>query len=101
MKNFIFACVAIGVIFCLTAVSSFAVNRYTDNTLSLINADRHEDALDYYYRNEKYLSLVVNGGELERLEEALIELCHGVEGAKEKAVSVCKKLASGERLISY
>ena len=67
----------------------------------MINTDRHEDALDYYYRKEKYLSLVINGGELERLEEALIELCHGVEGAKEKAVSVCKELTSGEQLISY
>lgn len=101
MKNFIFACVAIGVIICLTAVSAFCVNGYAEKTLCLIEGGMYEDALEYYYRKQALLSVVVNGGELGRLEEALIDLCCGADGAKEKAVSVCKELASRERLILY
>ncbi|MBO5981887.1 MAG: hypothetical protein J6Q24_05515 [Clostridia bacterium] len=101
MKNFIFSCVAISVIICLTALSAFFVNGYTEKTVDFINAGSYKEALDYYYMKESLLSLVINGGELERMEEALIDLSYGVEGAKEKAVSVCKELASRERLILY
>ncbi len=101
MKNFIFSCVAVSVIICLTAVSAFCVNGYTEKTLSLISSGSYREALDYYHSKKDLLALVINGGELERLEEALIDLSYGVEGAKEKAVSVCKELASRERLILY
>ena len=100
MKNFIFACAAVAVIICMTAVSAFMMDGCTDTLLELISADRSREALEYYYIKEAYLSLVVGGAELERLEESLIDLCHGIPGAKEKAVSVCKELASRERLIS-
>ncbi len=101
MKNFIFACVAVVVIICITAVVAFMMDDFTDALLELISTGKHREALEYYYRKEIYLSLAVGGTELERLEESLIDLCHGIPGAKEKAVSVCKELASRERLISY
>lgn len=101
MKNFIFSCVAVAVIICLTAVSAFLINGYTEKTLALIDSGRGKDALEYYYKRKGLLELVISGGELERLEEALIDLSYGAEGAKEKAVSVCKELASRERIILY
>lgn len=101
MKNFIFSCVAVGVIICLTAASALFVNGYIQKTLELIDSGSYNEALEHYYKNENILALVINGGELTRLEEALIDLSCGADGAKEKAVSVCRELASGERLISY
>ncbi len=101
MKNFIFSCVAISVIIFLTAISAFSVNGYADKTLAFISSGSYREALDYYHERKDLLALVINGGELERLEEALIDLSYGVEGAKEKAVSVCKELASREQLILY
>lgn len=101
MKNFIFSCVAVAVIICLTAVSAFFINGYTEKTLALIDSGRGKDALEFYYKRKSLLELVISGGELERLEEALIDLSYGAEGAKEKAVSVCKELASRERIILY
>ena len=45
--------VAVGVIICLTAASALFVNGYIQKTLELIDGGSYNEALEYYYKNEK------------------------------------------------
>lgn len=98
MRHFVIAMILLAVLITAVFASSAAVNGRISEITELINSGDHDGALDLFEESKYSLSASVNACELERLEEALIDLAAGVTEAKEKALSVCKEIANRERL---
>lgn len=98
MRHFVIAMVLLAVLITAVFASSAAVNGCMNGITELIMSGDHDGALALFEDSKYRLSASVNACELERLEEALIDLVAGAAEAKQKALSVCEEIASRERL---